>query len=214
MAGKRWDEYTEDTTLNTASLIAVETNPSSTHVMRKMTLLNVIKEFMRKNVWEKGASIDNPPAGYMAVYSDSNGFFYTKDESGNLRALTRPATFEWMPVAAADNCAIGDGKIYFTIPSWMNGMNLTAVHARVITAGTTGTMDIQIANVTDSVDMLSTKLTIDSGETGSDTAATAYVIDGTKDDVATNDLLRIDVDAVHSGTAAKGLIIRLEFNYP
>jgi hypothetical protein len=80
MAGKRWDEYTEDTTLNTASLVAVETNPSSTHVMRKMTLLNVIKEFMRKNVWEKGVSIDNPPAGYMAVKFDSNGFPLSQDE--------------------------------------------------------------------------------------------------------------------------------------
>lgn len=106
----------------------------------------------------------------------------------------------------------GDGKAYFTVPEELNGMNLTAVHARVITAGTTNTTDIQIANVTDSVDMLSTKLTIDSGETGSDTAA-AYAIDATKDDVVTNDLLRIDIDAV-STTAPKGLIVRLRFALP
>lgn len=106
--------------------------------------------------------------------------------------------------------ATGDGKAYVTIPTKLNGMNLDKVHARVITAGTTGTTDIQIHNVTDTVDMLSTKLTIDSGETGSDTAATAAVIDTTKDDVATNDLLRIDIDAV-STTAPKGLILRLEF---
>jgi hypothetical protein len=61
--------------------------------------------------------------------------------------------------------------------------------------------------------MLSTKLTIDSGETGSDTAATAAVIDTTKDDVATNDLLRIDVDATAT-TKAKGLIITLGFQLP
>ena len=109
--------------------------------------------------------------------------------------------------------ATGDGKFYFTVPSTLNGMNLVAVHARVITAGTTGTTDIQIANVTQAADMLTTKITIDSGETGSDTAATPPVIDTGNDDVATNDLIRIDVDAV-STTKAKGLIVRMEFQLP
>ena len=113
----------------------------------------------------------------------------------------------------ATNTAIGDGVGYFVVPSALNGMNLVGVHARVINAGTTNTTDIQIANVTDSVDMLSTKITIDSGETGSDTAATAAVIDTTKDDVVTNDLLRVDVDAI-STTAAKGLIVTLTFQLP
>lgn len=115
-------------------------------------------------------------------------------------------------IDAPDSLSTGDGKAYFTVPSTLDGANLIAVHARVITAGTTNTTDIQIANVTDSVDMLSTKLTIDSTETGSDTAATPAVIDTTKDDVATNDLLRIDIDAV-STTAPKGLIVRLQFGF-
>ena len=106
--------------------------------------------------------------------------------------------------------ATGDGKGYFHIPASVGGMDLVSVHAEVITAGTTGTTDIQIHNVTQAADMLSTKLTIDSGETGSDTAATAAVIDTGNDDVATNDLIRIDVDAV-STTAAKGLIVTCEF---
>jgi len=109
--------------------------------------------------------------------------------------------------------ATGDGKGYFHVTSDLNGMNLVGVHAQVITAGTTNTTDIQIANVTDLVDMLSTKITVDSGETGSDTAATAAVINAAADDVATNDLLRIDVDAV-STTPAKGLIVTLEFQLP
>lgn len=115
-------------------------------------------------------------------------------------------------VAGGSSLSVGDGKAYFTVPEELNGMNLIAVHARVITAGTTNTTDIQIANVTDTVDMLSTKLTVNSGETGSDTATPA-VIDATKDDVVTNDLLRIDIDAV-STTAPKGLIVRLRFEYP
>lgn len=106
----------------------------------------------------------------------------------------------------------GDGKAYFTIPTHLNAMVVKAVHARVITAGTTGTTDIQIHNVTDGVDVLSTKLTIDSAETGSDTAAVAAVINTSNDDIATNDLFRIDIDAV-STTAPKGLIVRIEFDH-
>lgn len=109
--------------------------------------------------------------------------------------------------------ATGNGKGYFHIPASLNGMNLVAVHAEVITAGTTGTTDIQIHNLTQTADMLSTVITIDSGETGSDTAATPAVIDTANDDVATNDLIRIDVDAV-STTAAKGLIVTCEFRLP
>lgn len=109
--------------------------------------------------------------------------------------------------------ATGDGAGYFHIPAGLGGMDLVEVHAEVITAGTTGTTDIQIHNVTQAADMLTTKITIDSGETGSDTAATAAVIDTANDDVATNDLIRIDVDAV-STTAAQGLIVTLGFQLP
>lgn len=107
----------------------------------------------------------------------------------------------------------GDGAYYIQIPSSLNGMNLVEVMAAVITAGTTGTTDVQLHNVTDTQDMLSTKLTIDSGETSSTTAATAAVINTTYDDVATGDVLRVDVDATAS-TKAKGLIVTLIFRLP
>ena len=113
----------------------------------------------------------------------------------------------------ATDVATGDGKADFHVPSTLSGMNLVEVHAEVITAGTTGTTDIQVANVTQAADMLSTKLTIDSGDTGSDTATTPAVIDTANDDVSTNDMLRIDVDAV-STTAPKGLIVTLTFRLP
>lgn len=107
----------------------------------------------------------------------------------------------------------GAGDLFFRVPSTMNGMNLVAVAACVQTAGTTGTTDIQIHNVTDTADMLSTVITIDTGETDSSTAATAAVIDTATDDVATGDILRIDVDAV-STTAPKGLLVELQFRLP
>jgi hypothetical protein len=113
----------------------------------------------------------------------------------------------------ATDVATGDGKFYFRTPEALDGMNLVAVHAEVITAGTTGTTDIQIHNVDNALDMLSTKLTIDSGETGSDTAATAAVINTSNDHVNTNDILRLDVDAV-STTAPQGLIVSMDFRLP
>lgn len=113
----------------------------------------------------------------------------------------------------ATDVATGDGKFYFRVPPALNGMDIVNVHADVITAGTTGTTDIQLHNVTDAVDILSTKLTIDSTETGSDTAATAAVINTANDDLATNDIIRVDVDAV-STTAPQGLIISFECRLP
>lgn len=104
----------------------------------------------------------------------------------------------------------GAGDVFIRIPSVLNGYNLVEVAAQVQTAGTTGTTDIQIHNVTDTADMLSTVITIDSAETDSSTAATAAVINTATDDVATADSLRIDVDAV-STTAPKGLIVELSF---
>ena len=115
--------------------------------------------------------------------------------------------------APATDTAVADDLVHFHVPASMNGMNLVSVHAEVITAGTTNTTDIQIANDTQGADMLSTKITIDSGETGSDTAAAAAVIDASEDDIATNDLIRVDVDAI-STTAAKGLVVTLEFRLP
>ena len=113
----------------------------------------------------------------------------------------------------ATDTETGNGKYYFHVPASMNGMNLVTVHAEVITAGTTNTTNIQIHNATDGQDMLSTGITIDSTETGSDTAATPAVINASYDDVATNDVIRIDVDQV-SSTAAKGLLITMEFRLP
>jgi len=109
----------------------------------------------------------------------------------------------------------GNGKFFFHIPAGLNGMDLVEVHSEVITAGNGSTVDVQIHNATDGSDMLSTSLTIDNTETGSDTAGTAAVINGSEDDVATNDLIRIDVDGNGGDTTiAKGLIVTLGFRLP
>lgn len=109
--------------------------------------------------------------------------------------------------------ATGDGKAYFMIPSDMNGMNLVRVSAAIITAGTTGVVTFQIHNLTDAVDMLTTKITIDSTETTTATAATPAVIATAADDVATDDVIRIDCDTVHT-TEGFGAIVSMEFRKP
>ncbi len=116
--------------------------------------------------------------------------------------------------APAADAVVGDGAAYLTIPSAANGMDLVSVHARTVAAGVTGTLSIQIHNLTQTQDMLSTLLTVDTGETGSDTAATPAAINTSNDDVATNDLLRIDVDTIHTGTASQGLLVTMEFRLP
>ena len=138
-------------------------------------------------------------------------FVVDESATGNNIRITRYK--EAVVVDYTTAVTTGDGKFYTHTPPELDGFDLVYVHAEVITAGTTGTTDIQIHNVTQAADMLSTKLTIDSGQTGSDTAVTPAVIDTANDDVATNDLLRIDVDDV-STTAPQGLNVTMGFKKP
>ena len=107
----------------------------------------------------------------------------------------------------------GDGKAGFMVPASMNGMNLIRAHAALLAAqSSSGTPTIQIRNATQTADMLSTRITIDANESTSHTAATPPVVDTSNDDVATGDLLYVDVDV--AGTGAKGLLVTLEFQLP
>lgn len=105
---------------------------------------------------------------------------------------------------------VGDDAIRFRIPSSLNGWNISSV-AMSRKSGT-GVLTVQIRNVTDAVDVLSTKLTIDTSETDTLTAATAAVIDTTKDDVATGDQFAIDVDV--AGTSTLYAWVEIGFTKP
>lgn len=119
-------------------------------------------------------------------------------------------------VASDTSVVVGDavGGWFFWVPASLNGWDIVGAAAAVTTAGTTGTLDIQLRNATQTADILSTKLTIDSGETDSSTAATAAVIDAAQDDLTTGDKIYVDVDAVHSGTAPQGLVVQLTLQKP
>lgn len=103
----------------------------------------------------------------------------------------------------------GDGKLHIFISNLLNSYRLSAVAACVSTVSSSGTPTIQIHNVTNSADMLSTRITIDANEKTSYTAATPEVIDTDHDHVHQGDELRIDVDV--AGTGAKGLVVILSF---
>ena len=108
--------------------------------------------------------------------------------------------------------AIGDGKFIFVVPAILNGWNLVGVEAHVTTVSSSGLPTYSIYNLTDSVDMLSTSITIDANEYTSATAATPPVINGATDDVATGDRIEINKDV--AGTGEKGDEVLLIFQLP
>ena len=129
---------------------------------------------------------------------------------------------EFVVIAPATTVTTGDGKYYYRIPQMLDGMVLVGVHAQVITVSSSGVPNIDIARCAivatgnacsgTVVDVLSTNLTIDVNEDDSSTAAAAAVINTSNDDVAINQIIRIDVDTAGTGTA--GLIITLDFQLP
>lgn len=112
----------------------------------------------------------------------------------------------------SEDCAVGNGAgdVFWPVPDELAAMNLIRAAAHVQTAGVDGAMTVQIYNVTQGADMLSSGLSVASAAKGSGAAS----IDTDNDDVAANDELRFDVDAVHSTTPAKGLVVTMVFQAP
>ncbi len=111
-------------------------------------------------------------------------------------------------VESDTDTAVANGKEGIVIPASLNGMNIVEVVATVHTAGTTGTTDIQVRRrrAGADADVLSTKMTIDTGETSTITAATPAVVNAANDDLNTGDVIYFDIDSI-STTAAKGLSV-------
>jgi len=105
--------------------------------------------------------------------------------------------------------SVGNGITHVTIPSTLDGKNLSSAQAHVYTVGTGSTTTVQLHNLTDGQDMLSTAITIDASEKDSSTAATPSVV-GAYGGVSTADVIRIDVDVVATNTL--GLEVRMVFN--
>jgi hypothetical protein len=158
---------------------------------------------------DRGATVTYPTPGdgQMMIEAADSALRYYAD--GRWRTAAGAVRFQVKVFSDTTVVTTGDGKIIIGIDDSLNGLNLTDIDAYVTTVSSSGAPTIQLRNVTDSVDMLSTKVTIDANEFTSYTAATPAVIDTTKDDVATGDRIAIDVDV--AGTGAKGLGVFLTF---
>ena len=104
----------------------------------------------------------------------------------------------------------GDYQGWFMILPIFNGWVITSVYA--MRKSGTGVPALQLRNVTDGVDVLSTKVTIDSGEVTSGTAATPAVINTSNDDVASYDIFAVDVDV--AGTATLNCVFYVGLTKP
>jgi hypothetical protein len=106
---------------------------------------------------------------------------------------------------------VGDGQGFICIPQEFNGMDLLAAHAWVTTVSSSGVVIVQIRNVTQAADMLTTRISIGASVFTSyaGSGSVAGIPDTANDDVATGDMVAYDVDG--AGTGAKGLGVNLTF---
>lgn len=126
-------------------------------------------------------------------------------------------------IADATAVTTGDGKAYIPVPVKHNGWLIVGVSGHTGAANSSsGAVDVDIANcaaVATGIrcsgtvsDVLSTNLTIDASEDGSETAAAAAAINTSNDDLATGGWLRIDVDG--AGTGTQGLYVTITVQKP
>jgi len=104
---------------------------------------------------------------------------------------------------------VGDGKVAFTVPSFMDGFDLVEMITSCHTKGTSGTTDVQVRRrrAGADVDVLSTKVTH-----GDEFYCSDGVINTSNDDVATGDQYYWDVDSARTGM--KGLSVVSTFVKP
>jgi hypothetical protein len=161
-------------------------------------------------------TVKNPAAATLATVAAGQGrTFYSTGTAWYVDAgvIDTSLATETIEIVVLDNdtdLAVEDGvsHFYFVVPERWNGWNLNAAHAATPgTASTSGTPTIQVHNVTDGVDILSTRITIDANEFSSYTAAAASVVDTDHDDLATGDRLRFDCDVAGTGTKGLSMIL-------
>jgi hypothetical protein len=117
--------------------------------------------------------------------------------------------------------AIGDGQFYLPIGEKYAGQRLVGVSGYTNIAGTTGTLNVDLAKCAPVAtgnqcsgtvgDMLSTNLTFDSTHNKSSTATTPAVISAAQATVGLHDVIRVDVDAIMT-TPSQGLVLELIFS--
>ena len=135
----------------------------------------------------------------------ATGSGFVKSTSGVYSTEANPTTglpFELVVACSNLTTALTAVTAQMTFP-WPRGVTLTSVHAFLVTPQTSGsifTVDVNEGGVS----ILSTKITIDNGESDSTTAVTPPVLSDTG--LASMASITVDIDQVGDGTA-KGLYL-------
>jgi hypothetical protein len=126
---------------------------------------------------------------------------------GALEAVPRFAQYEIKVTSDQQPLIAGDGRFIFVAPPDIDGVYLSGAEAFVTTVSSSALPTIQIRNVTTTLDMLSTRITINVGAFTSYTATTPSVINVANAVVQVGDLIAIDVDVTGTGTKGLGVIL-------
>lgn len=92
---------------------------------------------------------------------------------------------------------VQDGVFWFNMPAVFDTMKFTNFALRAATPGTGGTMTVQIRNVTKSVNIFSSVLTLGDGAS----LSTTFTINAANEDVDAGDLILVNVTGVHTTPA-------------
>jgi len=171
---------------------------SAEHTKAQNALNNVVED----TTPQLGGDLD--VVTHKIVTTDNRNIVLEPNGTGIVKGETHYLMVRILDKDTAHTVANGVGGEY-RIP---RAITVKDVGAYVDTAGTTGvaTIDINEAGTT----ILSTKITLDTGEKTSETAATPAVISDSA--IAADAIITFDIDGIHT-TAAKGLIVWLEFIY-
>jgi hypothetical protein len=188
-------------TTNTTQILSASTTGGVTIESNNGTDVGVLGSSNTANVtWygthNFGTTTSIAPTGSVTA----NGFTL------NPRYIVFPvsSTIAASTTTTGQNCA---GDVSFQVPSQFNNFKVTTVVASVTTANSSGTLTANIRNRTDSVDILSTALTIDANERSSTTAATPAVINQSNNTITTDDDVCVQVSV--TGTGHKGLQVTM-----
>ena len=112
--------------------------------------------------------------------------------------------------ASDEAVAVAQGTSGIPIPASMDGMDLVHATATVHDVGVTSSTTVQVRRrrAAATADMLTTLMTLTTTQFNATTGVSG------NNDILTGDILYIDVDTIHSGTAPNGLSVVLEFRKP
>ncbi len=131
---------------------------------------------------------------------------------GKTSSATHPKY--WVVKIIANDTALSTGDNLnnnrFVMPDDFAGHELTEINAHVFTVSSSGLPTFQLQNVTQTADILATRVTIDESELDSNTAATGELIDTAQDDYTKGDELQLDCDV--AGTGTKGCELRMRWD--